>query len=159
MNAKIIISTILTTLALTACSTTPTNPNAPIVLEQHKNISSESTTLEQIKNIETFPESSLGNQAILHKNLDGSCTIEFTGFYTTGKIIENWQFRGEEILNASSTKLIYTEKTSLNSQNKTTNLKNPAIESLPFNIQNPEKIQNFIKLKSHFNPQKIEPCR
>ena len=38
LNFVIALSSSLT---LTACSTTPTNPNTPIVLEQHKNIAVE----------------------------------------------------------------------------------------------------------------------
>lgn len=34
MNKALLVS-LITTL-ITACSTTPTNPNAPVVLEQHK---------------------------------------------------------------------------------------------------------------------------
>ena len=70
MNSKIIISTILTPLTLTACSTTPTNPNAPIVIEQHRNISAEPTTKH--------------NLARLIKQKD-NCVIEFTGNFETGK--------------------------------------------------------------------------
>lgn len=87
MNPKIIFTTILTTLALTACSTTPTNPNAPTVLEQHKNISAEPTTKH--------------NLARLIKQKD-NCVIEFTGNFETGKATEHWIFKGDQLISAFS---------------------------------------------------------
>lgn len=145
MNNYFLILSTLSILSLTACATSSTMPIKPT-----------SSLLENIDNIVVSPETSVGNQASLYKNLNGSCTIQFTGFYTTGKIIEDWQFQGEDILNATSTKVIYTEKSSQNHQ--FTDL-NSTRESLPFDIKNPEKIQNFIKLKSHFNAKKLESCQ
>lgn len=87
MNAKIILSTILTSLTLTACSTTPTNPNSPIVLEQHKNISAEPSTKH--------------NLARLIKQTD-NCVIEFTGNFETGKATEHWIFKGDQLISAFS---------------------------------------------------------
>ena len=87
MDSKIILSSILTTLALTACSTTPTNPNAPVVLEQHKNISAEPTTKH--------------NLARLIKQKD-NCVIEFTGNFETGKATEHWIFKGDQLISAFS---------------------------------------------------------
>ena len=96
MNSKIIFSAILTTLALTACSTTPTNPNAPIVLEQHKNISAEPTTKH--------------NLARLIKQKD-NCVIEFTGNFETGKATEHWIFKGDQLISAFSNVDADIEKT------------------------------------------------
>ena len=87
MNAKIIFTTILTTLTLTACSTSPTNPNAPVVLEQHKNISAEPATKH--------------NLARLIKQKD-NCLIEFTGNFETGKATEYWIFNGDQLISAFS---------------------------------------------------------
>lgn len=87
MNVKIILSTILTTLALTACSTTPKNTNVPTVLEQHKNISAEPTTKH--------------NLARLIKQKD-NCVIEFTGNFETGKATEHWIFKGDQLISAFS---------------------------------------------------------
>ena len=78
---------ILTTLTLTACSTTPINPNEPIVLEQHKNISAEPTTKH--------------NLARLIKQKD-NCVIEFTGNFETGKATEHWIFKGDQLISAFS---------------------------------------------------------
>lgn len=73
--------------ALTACSTTPTNPNAPVVLEQHKNISVEPSTKH--------------NLARLIKQKD-NCVIEFTGNFETGKATEHWIFKGDQLISAFS---------------------------------------------------------
>ncbi|WP_111860978.1 hypothetical protein [Acinetobacter sp. CFCC 10889] len=87
MNAKIILSTIFITATLTACSTTPTNPNTPVVLEQHKNISAEPSTKH--------------NLARLIKQKD-NCVIEFTGNFETGKATEHWIFKGDQLISAFS---------------------------------------------------------
>lgn len=87
MTKKIIFPAILMTLALSACSTTPTNPNAPTVLEQHKNISAEPNTKH--------------NLARLIRQTD-NCVIEFTGNFETGKATEHWIFKGEQLISAFS---------------------------------------------------------
>lgn len=87
MNPKIILSIALTTFTLTACSTTPTNPNAPMVLEQHKNISAEPTTKH--------------NLARLIKQQD-NCVIEFTGNFETGQATEHWIFKGDQLISSFS---------------------------------------------------------
>lgn len=89
MNSKILLSVPLIVIALTACSTTPTptNPNAPTVLEQHKNISAEPSTKH--------------NLAKLIKQTD-NCFIEFTGNFETGKATEHWIFKGDQLISAFS---------------------------------------------------------
>lgn len=74
-------------LSISACSTTPTNPNAPTVLEQHKNISAEPSTKH--------------NLAKLIKQTD-NCVIEFTGNFETGKATEHWIFKGDQLISAFS---------------------------------------------------------
>lgn len=87
MANKIIFCAIFITLALTACSTIPTNPNAPTVLEQHKNISAQPNTKH--------------NLARLIRQTD-NCVIEFTGNFETGKATEHWIFKGEQLISAFS---------------------------------------------------------
>ena len=87
MNLKTICLTTFACLSITACSTTPTNPNEPIVLEQHKNISAEPTTKH--------------NLARLIKQKD-NCVIEFTGNFETGKATEHWIFKGDQLISAFS---------------------------------------------------------
>ena len=85
---RLLILIILVPIAyLTACSTTPTNPNAPVVLEQHKNISAEPATKH--------------NLARLIKQKD-NCVIEFTGNFETGKATEHWIFKGDQLISAFS---------------------------------------------------------
>ena len=74
-------------LIFTACSTTTTTPNAPVVLEQHKNISAEPHTKH--------------NLARLIKQQD-NCVIEFTGNFETGKATEHWIFKGDQLISAFS---------------------------------------------------------
>lgn len=82
LNFVIALSSSLT---LTACSTTPTNPNTPIVLEQHKNIAVEPETKH--------------NLARLIKQKD-NCLIEFTGNFATGKATEYWLFKNDQLISA-----------------------------------------------------------
>ena len=87
MNSKTLLSVPLIAIALTACSTTPTNPNTPTILEQHKNISAEPSTKH--------------NLAKLIKQTD-NCVIEFTGNFETGKATEHWIFKGDQLISAFS---------------------------------------------------------
>lgn len=87
MNIKELFIVSITALTLTACSTTPTNPNAPVVLEQHKNIAAEPSTKH--------------NLARLIKQSD-NCVIEFTGNFETGKATEHWIFKGDQLISAFS---------------------------------------------------------
>ena len=70
---------------VSACSTTPSNPNTPIVLEQHKNIAVEPETKH--------------NLARLIKQKD-NCLIEFTGNFATGKATEYWLFKNDQLISA-----------------------------------------------------------
>ena len=126
MNPKIILSIALTTIAVTACSTTPTNPNTPIVLEQHKNISAEPTTKH--------------NLARLIKQKD-NCVIEFTGNFETGKAIEHWIFKGDQLISAFS--------------NIEANVEN---KQPVFDPKDADKINNFNALKKNFNASALEIC-
>lgn len=87
MKIQTLLISLLTALSLSACSTTQTNPNAPIVVEQHKNISAEPSTKH--------------NLARLIKQKD-NCMIEFTGNFETGKATENWIFKGDQLISAFS---------------------------------------------------------
>ena len=82
-----LLAILLPFFVITACSTTPTNPNAPTILEQHKNISAEPSTKH--------------NLAKLIKQTD-NCVIEFTGNFETGKATEHWIFKGDQLISAFS---------------------------------------------------------
>lgn len=127
MNSQIIFSTILTTLVLSACSTSPTNPNAPVVLEQHKNISAEPTTKH--------------NLARLIKQKD-NCVIEFTGNFETGKATEHWIFKGDQLISAFSNVNAEVEnKQTVFDPNDAEKLKNFAALQKNFKATNLEKCQ------------------
>ena len=85
MKIQNLVISALTCLTLTACSTTPSNPNAPTVLEQHKNIAVEPETKH--------------NLARLIKQKD-NCLIEFTGNFATGKATEYWLFKNDQLISA-----------------------------------------------------------
>ncbi|RYL29434.1 hypothetical protein [Acinetobacter piscicola] len=127
MNAKIIISTILITSSITACSTTPTNPNSPVVLEQKKNISAEPSTKH--------------NLARLIKQKD-NCVIEFTGNFETGKATEHWIFKGDQLISAFSNVNAEVEnKQTVFDPNDAEKLKNFAALQKNFKATNLEKCQ------------------
>lgn len=87
MTLKPVLFSCVIIFLITACSTIPTNPNTPMVLEQHKNISAEPTTKH--------------NLARLIKQQD-NCVIEFTGNFQTGKATEHWIFKGDQLISAFS---------------------------------------------------------
>lgn len=87
MKIQALIISALTALSITACSTTPSDPNAPIILEQHKNISAQPETRH--------------NLARLIKQ-SNNCVIEFTGNFQTGKATEYWIFKGDQLISAYS---------------------------------------------------------
>ena len=86
MHFKYILAA-LSALTLSACSQTPVNPNAPVVLEQHKNIQAEPATTH--------------NQARLIRQKD-NCVIEFTGNFHSGKATEYWIFQADQLISAFS---------------------------------------------------------
>lgn len=87
MNRLVLILISPTALFMTACSTIPSNPNAPVVLEHHKNISVEPKTKH--------------NSARLIKQ-SNNCLIEFTGNFHAGKATEYWIFKGDQLISAFS---------------------------------------------------------
>ena len=127
MNLKFASTTLLCISALTACSTTPTNPNAPVVLEQHKNISAEPSTKH--------------NLARLIKQKD-NCVIEFTGNFETGKATEHWIFKGDQLISAFSNVNAEVEnKQTVFDIQDTEKLKNFAALQKNFKATNLEKCQ------------------
>ena len=87
MNIETVFITTILGVTLTACTTTPTTSNTPVVLEQHKNISVEPSTKH--------------NLARLIKQTD-NCVIEFTGNFETGKATEHGIFKGDQLISAFS---------------------------------------------------------
>ena len=82
-QGSILIS--LAAFFVSACTTAPSNPNTPVVLEQHKNIPVEPKTKH--------------NLARLIKQKD-NCLIEFTGNFAIGKATEYWLFKNDQLISA-----------------------------------------------------------
>lgn len=133
---------------LTACSNFAQNANNLSVDFKYQPI------LETVKNLETLPDTSLGNQAVLIKEDYGFCQIEFTGFYQAGKVVENWAFNKNKLLSASTTQMRYTSN--ISDLEQTTKI--ASVHSTPFNIQLTETLQNFEKLKKNFSDHALNRC-
>ena len=147
---KIIVVTALLSL-LSGCTHLAQQANQPSQNLENPHI------LQVIKNINVLPETSLGNQATLIKEAEGFCQIEFTGLYQMGEVTENWAFKGNELISASTTKTIYAKPFStenFSSQNTPIT----TVQSAPFDVTEPDKIQNFTKLKSYFQKTLLEQC-
>lgn len=122
-----ILINITSVFSLTACSTTPTNPNSPVVLEQHKNISAEPSTKH--------------NLARLIQQKD-NCVIEFTGNFEIGKATEHWIFKGDQLISAFSNVDAEVEnKQTVFDPNDAEKLKNFAALQKNFKATNLEKCQ------------------
>ena len=116
------------------------------------NHSSEPQVLATINQLDTYPIANKGNQAQLIKEAYGFCQIEFTGFYETGKIVENWAFKNNKLISASTTKFSYVQPLSALNQQIA------AVQSTPFNINEVENIKNFEKLKANFSKRVLNQC-
>lgn len=126
MKIQTLLISALTVLSLTACSTTPSNPTAPVVLEQHKNISAKPETKH--------------NLARLIKQKD-NCVIEFTGHFEAGKATEHWIFNRQQLISAFS---------NVNSEAEG--------HQTVFDLNDPEKLENFNALKKNFKVSNLEKC-
>ncbi len=114
-------------LAFTACTHLPTQPQ-------------KSQLLEQVQNIQVLPETQ-SNQARLLKYQD-TCIIEFTGKLGTGQAVEQWSFKGNQLLSAN-THVLTQEGT-----RKVTH----------FDLQDPSKQANFVALRNNFHYDKLIQC-
>lgn len=133
---------------LTACSHFPQNASNPSLDSKYQPI------LETVKNLETLPDTSLGNQALLIKEDYGFCQIEFTGFYQAGKIVENWAFSNNKLRSASTTKFRYSTPIEKLEDDATI----ASSSSVPFDVTKTETQSNFEKLKKNFSEQNLNHC-
>lgn len=129
MKLKTLISTTLVTFTMTACTTAPSSPQTPVVLEQKKNLSVEPDTRH--------------NSARLIKQ-SSNCLIEFTGNFAQGKATEYWLFKNGELLSAFSQVEADSEqqRTVFNIQDPE-KLKNFAALQNNFKAKNVEQCQSF----------------
>lgn len=158
MQIKSSLLILTSSLMLMACATpTPSTPN----LSTHNPSTSPQKTpavLATVQHLETYPDATQGNQAQLIKEDQGFCHIEFTGFYTLGKVVENWAFQNNTILSATSTKFIYSDQNLTETELQAQDLKIAQVKSHPFDITLPEKIKNFENLKQNFSQDVLKHC-
>lgn len=132
MKYKITFFSTLTAILLNACSLLP----------------SSSHTLATLDNIEAYPSTTQNIAKLSQYN--ENCTIEFTGLFKGGKVTERWTFNAQGLVSASST----TEENSTVSSK----LLSSKPHETSFDIQHPQTLNNFTKLKNNFSAKQLQPC-
>lgn len=117
-----------TAFSLAACQSTPQKPQ------------NELGVLEKVENLDVYPETN-SNSAQLVK-FPNHCIIEFAASMDAGLANEKWQFKGNQLMSATST-IIAENGTSTGEV---------------FDLYDPIKQDNFLALKSHFKKQNIAAC-
>lgn len=128
MNVHGVLIITVTALGLAACSTTA------------KKSIPELGVLEKVENLEVYPETN-SNSAQLVK-FPNHCIIEFAATMDAGLANEKWQFKGNQLMSATST-IIAENGTSTGEA---------------FDLYDPVKQDNFLALKSHFKKQNMAAC-
>lgn len=123
---------IISCISLTACSISPSS-------------TATTTTLEKITNIEATPSTKVNTAQLIKQ--PQNCLIEFKGQFEGGQAVEHWIFNQQGLIAAQSTTTEYADRAQAASRKQTS-----------FDIQNPETQENFKKLKSNFNEQKLAKC-
>lgn len=150
----------LTSALLTVACTTP-NTSVVNSTTQHPSKDSQHNpiVLATIQHLDTDPDTTQGNQAKLIKAHQDFCQIEFTGFYTLGKVVENWAFKNNTLISATTSKFTYRAPNLSETELQTQSPSIAKIESHTFDITLPEKIKNFENLKKHFNEDLLKHCQ
>ena len=126
MNFKKIIFAGLASIALTACATLGTNqPQLGL--------------LETVQNIEVVPATE--NNTVRLIRFADNCLIEFEAQLDDSTATEQWYFKGDTLLSAST--LIQAQG------DRATNR---------FDLENPNTQQNFAMLKKHFSADHQKYC-
>lgn len=128
MKLNAIILTVIAGFALTACSTTPTIPHI------------KAGALQEVENLKVHPETT-NNKAQLNKFAD-KCVIEFTGQLESGKIVEQWAFKGLTLISAGTA----------------TFAKDGTSTASAFDLYAPEVQQNFVSLRNNFAKEALAQC-
>jgi hypothetical protein len=141
---KMMVLPLLSLISFTACSYLPTTSTSPI------------QQLEQVQNIEALPNTKT-NLATLSRSNSG-CLIQFTGYFDGGESTETWYFKKNQLKKASSETYQYVVN-----QNHLAATSKPMVDSktrraTTFDIQNPDVMNNFNKLKSHFSQNALARC-
>jgi hypothetical protein len=128
MKLKTLLLTGLAGIALTACTTTPKTPTLELGV------------LEKVTNIDVYPNTK-SNKAQLVKFPD-HCIIEFSAVIEAGRANEKWQFKGNNLISASST-IFAKDGTSTGEA---------------FDLYDKQKQDSFIALKNNFKKENIAAC-
>ncbi len=128
MKLNAIILTALAGFALTACTSAPTIPQI------------QAGALQEIENVGVHPETTQ-NKAQLNKFAD-KCVIEFTGQLESGKVVEQWTFKGLTLISAG---------TATFAQDGTST-------ATAFDLYAPEVQKNFLALRNNFAKEALEQC-
>ena len=104
-------------------------------------LSHQTAVIAEKHNIGAEPETQHNTARLIKQPND--CRIEFTGNFLSGKVTQHWIFQGDQLISAfsqvdSSLELDQTQTV--------------------FNIQAPEKVENFKALKNNFSKQQLKPC-
>lgn len=152
MTAKLLVPITSMILMLSGCNHFSVATSETTTTSQPQILPSNSPILATISNLNVLPSATLGNTAVLIKDSQNFCTIEFTGFYDIGKVVEKWAFRNNQLLSASTTKIIYQNT------DRNTAVKASQSNAVPFDITLPEKIENFHNLKNNFSKEVLQHC-
>lgn len=147
MKARILFAIGFSTFGLTACQHN-INQSSP---------TQNSQTLETIENLNTFP-STEGNTAKLSKTSKG-CTVEFNGFYETGKATEYWTFKGKQLLSANTTIVHYANGGLSNPKNLNQPIEVASQQNKAFDIHDADTQKNFLKLLNNFKSRSLAQCQ
>lgn len=128
MKLNTIILTAVAALTLSACTTTPPIP--------HINAGE----LQEVENLKAYPETTT-NKAQLNKFAD-KCVIEFTGQLESGKVVEQWAFKGLTLISAGTA----------------TFAKDGTSTASTFDLYSPEVQKNFISLRNNFAKDALAQC-
>ena len=131
MKLQTLFISAVTALTLSACATTPkTLPSGEPAT---------AFVIEQHKNLDVEPTTK-HNLARLIKQ-SNNCVIDFTGNFESGKATEYWIFKGDQLISAF---------TNLNAEGET--------QQVVFDLNDPEKQDNFKSLKSNFSKKNLAKC-
>lgn len=131
MKLQTLLISAVTALTLSACATTPkTLPSGEPAT---------AFVIEQHKNLDVEPVTK-HNLARLIKQ-SNNCVIDFTGKFESGKATEYWIFKGDQLISA------YTHLDT-----------GAEPQQVVFDLNDPDKQENFKSLKSNFSKKNLAKC-
>ena len=128
MKLKALLFTTFATLTLTACTTTPKIPEL------------QTGALQEINNLDIHPTATK-SKATLIKFAD-RCSIEYTASSPTGKIAEQWAFKGNTVFSGGGA-VFAPDGTS---------------KAAHYDLTKQETLDKFTVLKNKFAKDALEQC-